>query len=302
LRGARPDVLRSSPRAATRRTAAVFQPHRLPPATRSFVAVAALLGACSEGEPAAVRAARAAERAAPRAAPPPDVTLPGVAPVPGGYAARAVVGGGRVAGVVTLAGEPPRDTTITPDPALARACGATLLDRALAGRGQFVDGAVVWLVGVREGKASAAPMRQTLTLDRCQLTPRAAAVPAGATLNVKGRDPLSLRLRAVAWPGGETRAAWRLTDAGQVVPDDRVLADAGALEVRGESLPWVRAWLLVFDHPYHATTDGAGAFALDSVPPGDYRIVAWHPRVGRVEQPVTVTSGGAASVSLTLSR
>jgi hypothetical protein len=266
-------------------------------------ALAALLAGCSGGDTTgAVRAAGAAERAAPRATPPSDVVLPGVAPVPGGYSARAVGDAGRVVGTVTLAGEPPADTTVTPAPELARPCGASLRLRPVAHRGALVEGAVVWLADVTGGKPPAAPMRQELTLERCQLAPRAAGMPAGATLNVKGRDPLSLRLRAVRWPGGETRATWRLTDAGQVVPDDRVLADAGALEVRGESLPWVRAWLLVFDHPYYAATDAAGAFALDSVPPGRYTLVAWHPRAGRVERAVTVAAGQAATVSVALAR
>ncbi|MDF1506075.1 carboxypeptidase-like regulatory domain-containing protein, partial [Roseisolibacter sp. H3M3-2] len=176
------------------------------------------------------------------------------------------------------------------------------LVRGAALRGALADGAVAALADATTGKAITAPLRQELTLERCQLAPRAAAVPAGATLNVKGRDPLSLRLRAVGWPGGATRATWRLTDAGQVVPDDRVLAEAGAVEVRGESLPWVRAWLLVFDHPYYATTDAAGTFALDSVPPGRYTLVAWHPRAGRVEQEVTVTAGQTVSAELVLAR
>jgi len=261
----------------------------------------ALLAACSDGETHPVRTARA-EETRPRAKAPTDVTLPGVAPVPGGYAVRAVTDGGQVVGVVTLAGDAPPDTTVRPDAALARPCGATLVDRAVAHRGTLVEGAIVWLTDVKGGKALAGPRRQELTLERCQLQPRAAALPAGATLNVKGRDPLSLRLRATAWPAGDVRATWRMTDAGQVVPDDRVLADAGTLEVRGESLPWVRAWLLVFDQPYYATTNAAGAFTLDSVPAGQYTLVAWHPRLGRVEQAVTVTAGQAVTAPVTLGR
>ncbi len=256
--------------------------------------------ACSDGESHPVRAARAAP-SAPRPTPPTDVTLPGVAPVPGGYTVRDVTDGGSITGVVSLAGDAPRDTTVRPDPSLARPCGASLVDRAVAHRGPLIEGAIVWLADVRSGKASTAPRRHELTLERCQLQPRAAALPAGATLNVKGRDPLSMRLRATAWPSGETRATWRMTDAGQVVPDDRVLDSAATLEVRGESLPWVRAWLLVFDQPYYATTNAAGTFTIDAVPPGQYTLVAWHPRLGRVEQAVTVAAGQGATVTVALS-
>jgi hypothetical protein len=39
---------------------------------------------------------------------------------------------------------------------------------------------------------------------------------------------------------------------------------------------------------------------MDSVPAGEYRLVAWHPRLGRVEKGVKVTSGPAESVELEL--
>ena len=259
------------------------------------------MAGCSNGDTPAVRAASAAERT-PRATPPTDVTLPGIVPLPGGYSARAVSDGGTVSGVVSLAGAAPADTTVRPDAALQRPCGASLVDRAVQRRGDFVEDAVVWLADVSSGKPLGAARRHELTLDRCQLLPRTLAVGAGGTLNVHGRDPLSLRLRATAWPAGDARATWRLTDAGQVVPDDRVLAEPGALEVRGESLPWVRAWVLVFDHPYFAPTTDAGRFTLDSVPPGRYTLVAWHPRLGRVEQPVTVAAGQTATIAVTLGK
>lgn len=254
---------------------------------------------CSEGESLPVRTAGASERT-PRVAPPSDVTLPGIAPVPGGYAVRPAADAGSIVGTVSLAGDAPPDTTVRPDAALARPCGATLVDRAVVHRGALVSGAIVWLADVKSGKALPATRRFELELQRCQLEPRTLAVTAGGTLNVHGRDPLSLQLRAVQWPGGARRATWRLSDAGQVVPDDRVLSEPGTLEVRGESLPWMRSWVLVFDHPYFARTTDVGAFTLDGVPPGAYTLVAWHPRLGRVEQAVTVGAAGVATVAVKL--
>lgn len=36
------------------------------------------------------------------------------------------------------------------------------------------------------------------------------------------------------------------------------------------------AWLLVVDTPYYARTDGSGVATLANLPPGDYRLRAWH--------------------------
>jgi hypothetical protein len=36
------------------------------------------------------------------------------------------------------------------------------------------------------------------------------------------------------------------------------------------------AWVLVVDTPYFARTDGSGVATLANLPPGDYRLRAWH--------------------------
>ena len=36
------------------------------------------------------------------------------------------------------------------------------------------------------------------------------------------------------------------------------------------------AFVLVFGHPYFATTETDGRYRIDNVPPGTYNVVAWH--------------------------
>ena len=135
-------------------------------------------------------------------------------------------------------------------------------------------------------------------MDRCLLTPRAQPALAGGTLNVKSSDPVVTRLHFIRRPANELVSTITMNDAGQVVPDEKVLATPGVVEVRGEVHPWLRAWLLVFDHPYHTATGADGAFTLADVPPGHYRLVAWHERLGIAEQAVTVETGKPTAVTL----
>ncbi len=92
------------------------------------------------------------------------------------------------------------------------------------------------------------------------------------------------------------------TDAGTVVPDDRVLAKVGQIEATCEVHPWSRAWLLVFDHPYAVVTGRDGAFRLDGVPPGRHRVLAWHERYGVRESAVTVAPGQLAALDVKFER
>lgn len=274
---------------------------------RAALLLAAAAG-CSRGESRPVDSAGIAQAGRVRGevvAVARDVADPGVRPTRPAYRAAPLVGAGSVAGSVVLDGPPPTDTTIRLDPGLARACrGASLVDRTLTVRQDDggVSGAVVWLEGVAAGKPPLPGARHELALDGCRLAPRTLAVAAGGTLDVHGVDPIASRLRfARAGTGpdaGRVLLRTSMSAAGQVVPDERVLADAGAVEVRGETPPWLRAWVLVFDQPYFATTGDGGAFALADVPPGRYRLVAWHERLGRVEQPVTVAPGQAAAITV----
>ena len=88
------------------------------------------------------------------------------------------------------------------------------------------------------------------------------------------------------------------TEAGAVVPSPTVLAKPGLVLVRCDLHPWSRGWIAVFGHPYFTTTDVNGAFTIDSVPPGRYRLVVWHERFGTRSDSVTVVAGGSAAAAM----
>jgi len=51
---------------------------------------------------------------------------------------------------------------------------------------------------------------------------------------------------------------------------------------------WMNAFVGVVSHPYFAVTGSGGTFELKTVPPGTYTIEAWHEKLGRQTQTVTV--------------
>lgn len=224
-----------------------------------------------------------------------------IAPLPTPYQVAGVVAGGSVEGVVQVEGEMPKDTTVRPaaDQAI---CGASILDTTIDADGGKLAGVVVWLDDVQAGKAIPLARRFELTNDGCRLTPRVQAAIAGGTLNVRSVDPVLHRTRFIGGPVSRpvTLAEINQTDEGQVVPNEDILRAPGMIEVRCETHPWSRAYLAVFDHPYFSVSRHQGVFAIDSVPPGRHRLVAWHERFGRVEQTVEVKAGEVARVTVKL--
>ena len=63
--------------------------------------------------------------------------------------------------------------------------------------------------------------------------------------------------------------------------------------------PWMSAYVGVVSHPYFAVTGSAGTFALETIPPGTYTIEAWHEKLGRQAQTVTLGEKDAKDITFT---
>ena len=215
------------------------------------------------------------------------------------YVEREVAAGGALRGTVELEGTYPTDTLVrsSSDEAV---CGAEFYDVGAERTGNRLGGTVVWLDGIRSGKPLPLERRYEATHTRCRLTPRVQAALVGGTLNIRSVDPIWHRTRILGMTRRDTLSVVSQSDAGQVVPVEGALREPGQLELRCDLHPWTRAWIAVFDHPYFAVTERDGAFTLDGIPPGRYRLVAWHERFGIVEDSVDVTAGQTGRVKVVM--
>lgn len=53
-------------------------------------------------------------------------------------------------------------------------------------------------------------------------------------------------------------------------------------------------------NPYYSVTDENGAYKLDDVPAGKYKVTAWHPYAGEHTQEVLVSEGAEANINFTV--
>lgn len=216
------------------------------------------------------------------------------------YTVAPMVAPGRVTGTVRLTGDVPADTAVHPT-SDTDVCGTEFIDTTLVRDRDGLGGVVVWIDGVTSGKAMPYIRRHDIANDGCRLTPRVQAVPMGGTLNVRSLDRVVHRNRFMR-DGEHDSASVLVTenDEGQVVPLEHVLDKPGLLEVRCDQHPWTRGWIAVFAHPYFTVTRPDGSFALDSVPPGRYRLMMWHERTGASSREVVVDGGGTAEAKVEL--
>jgi hypothetical protein len=59
---------------------------------------------------------------------------------------------------------------------------------------------------------------------------------------------------------------------------------------------YMQTWAWVVDNPYFARTKKDGSFVIDKLPPGDYKITAWHPHLKPVEKFVAVRADRVVSL------
>jgi hypothetical protein len=63
--------------------------------------------------------------------------------------------------------------------------------------------------------------------------------------------------------------------------------------------PWEKAYVAVMAHPFFAVSDESGRFEIRGLPPGTYKLVVWHERLGEQELEITVTPGETRNADFT---
>ncbi len=129
---------------------------------------------------------------------------------------------------------------------------------------------------------------KTLDQKGCMFLPHVLTLQAGQPLIILNSDPLLHNSHVEPAKNSPFNVA--LTNAGK--QETRVFKKAEIIKVKCDVHPWMSAWVGVFDHPYHAVTNGGGEYEIKNLPPGEYEMTAWQEELGTVKQKVSVKPGG----------
>jgi plastocyanin len=127
---------------------------------------------------------------------------------------------------------------------------------------------------------------------QCVYVPRVAVVPVGGTVEFLNTDRLLHNLHSNS-TGNPTFN--RTQPRGRTIP--LVFKTPEIIRVDCDLHPWMRAWVVVADHPFYAVTNDQGEFVLDNVPPGKYTLQLWQESLGTVTQDVTVRDEAITTVT-----
>ncbi len=65
--------------------------------------------------------------------------------------------------------------------------------------------------------------------------------------------------------------------------------------------PHMQNWFYRVDNPYYAFSSEKGTFQIDQVPPGKYKLIAWHPILGEKSAEVTIEANGKLNMDFEFS-
>ena len=126
---------------------------------------------------------------------------------------------------------------------------------------------------------------------QCLFIPRVILVPLGGTVEFLNSDRMLHNLHSVS----RANAVFNRTQPkGRTIPI--TFTKPEIVRITCDLHGWMRAWVVVMEHPFHAVTGAAGEFVLDKIPPGKYTLNVWHETLGTVTKDVTVSETDATTV------
>ena len=237
-----------------------------------------------------------------------------------------VTGGGTITGKVTLkGGKPvPRGFNLVtfPDPVycgrISNGRGFRLLKEFTVAEDRSVKDVVVMLMGIEKGKPFTFQPPQIEAKD-CRFLPFVNVVRDRNTVSVVNMDPVMHDIQAYETSELGPRVLFNIplpmnlhhpkaagSDAeyhkhipGHPMTQEITMTKGRRIFVMQCGFhAYMETWGMAVDNPYYALTDASGQFTISDIPPGTYKLVAWHPgERSIVEREVTIPAKGSVTAN-----
>jgi hypothetical protein len=198
-------------------------------------------------------------------------------------------GFGTLKGQVTFAGDPPAPKVIAEKGKAAKDPEVCAKDAPLTSERFLVDGgtkgvknALVYLNRPTrvsdEAKKAAAGVHVVFDQEKCVFQPHVLALTVNTPIAVKSSDPVGHNINARLKGSSAFNKLLAPQGGSEFTPTGTERTPA---EVTCDIHPWMKAWWMVFDHPYFAVTDAKGYYEIKNAPAGTQKLVVWQEAVDK---------------------
>lgn len=191
---------------------------------------------------------------------------------------------------------PAREADGEPRPERPRKAALVAVEGTVSGGGPAgPGGAVVTLKRTDGPMPRLVPVRGRVVLQQGKtFLPRVVALPVGSSILFRNEDPLFHNVFSLSKPA-PFDVGLPAKAAGEAPREKEQEFDKpGVVQLLCNIHAQMQAWVVVVDTPLYGQADGAGAFRITGVPPGEYEVEVWHEFASKpTRQPLTVGKDGA---------
>jgi hypothetical protein len=197
---------------------------------------------------------------------------------------------GSLSGMARLEGAAPKRTPINmakePICAQMHASAPVMTEEVLVDAAGNLQNVVVYIsAGLQETDSAPPQDPVVITQEGCSYKPHVIAMQARQKIRIVNGDKTSHNIH----PMPETNREWNKSQPPGSAPFEEVFArEEVGIPVKCNVHSWMRAYISVFRHPHFSVTNQSGAFSLKNLPPGTYTVTAWHEKLGKLSQQVTI--------------
>jgi plastocyanin len=160
-----------------------------------------------------------------------------------------------------------------------------------------IRNAVVWIDAPTATRLEMPATPVQIDQQQCVFTPRVVLVPLGRAVEFLNSDRL---LHNIHTQSRDNPRYNRTQPRGRTIP--LTFTKPEIVEVVCDLHPWMRAWVVVIDHPFYAVTSPEGHFHLRNVPPGTYKLHVWQETLGTTSKDVSVGASDVSGVTVPMRR
>jgi len=157
---------------------------------------------------------------------------------------------------------------------------------------------VVKLIGIPKGKPFSNKI-QKMVMNRCHTPKYVIGAHNGETLLLENKDPVRHEIVAYEFTDrGVDQRSHRPVDANtSQTRDIFVKGDTKKILIKCNLHPFLQSRGVIVDNPYYVITDEEGNFSIKDIPPGTYKVIAWHPFIPNQIGTITIEPGSQSTIN-----
>jgi len=178
-------------------------------------------------------------------------------------------------------------------PALAGG-GGTITGKVDASPAKYLEETVVY---VKSAPAGGGGGKAVVDQKGMKFIPHVLAITLGDTVEFQNHDGVDHNVFSTDNEGFNL-GTFKPNESRTYTPKGGDVAYSELCSVHPEMLGYV----FVGANKYHAVVGGDGSFTIKDVPPGDYQVAVWNPKLKAADQAAKVDAGGSATVNFSIKR